>query len=415
MKRLIVSLALLLSATFAGAQISPEFFGMHTGNWNPWPSQAEVQFASWRSNASMLKWSDINTAPGVYDWTRLDRMLGFASTYGQSVFYTVYYTPNWASSCPTCSCNGGKKFTGGCYPPSDLNSDGSGTDQDLKDFITALLRHVGPGKIKYLEIWNEPNITTEFTGTIPQLVRMAKDVRSVANSIDPNILISSPPETGDGSSSNDWVNMLYLDQFLAAGGGAYVDIIGLHGYVMNPEDLITRVNNTMAVMQKYGQTGKPVFVTEGSWATADGNMPSDMQPGFSFRHYLSMLSTPVQRFYLFSFDAVNLGNLWSDANTALTTNGTVYQRYYDWLVGATMTQTCQAQSSGSSIWSCTFTKPANIQAEVIWDTAATWGHTTNVTVPNQYPEYLDLYGNKFQVKNHQAPIGYDPIVLVAQK
>jgi hypothetical protein len=274
---------------------------------------------------------------------------------------------------------------------------------------------VGPGKIKYLEIWNEPNITTEFTGTIPQLVRMAKDVRSVANSIDPNILISSPPETGDGSSSNDWVNMLYLDQFLAAGGGGYVDIIGLHGYVMNPEDLITRVNNTMAVMQKYGQTGKPVFVTEGSWATADGNMPSDMQPGFSFRHYLSMLSTPVQRFYLFSFDAVNLGNLWSDANTALTTNGTVYQRYYDWLVGATMTQTCQAQSSGSSIWSCTFTKPANIQAEVIWDTAATWGHTTNVTVPNQYPEYLDLYGNKFQIKNHRAPIGYDPIVLVVQK
>ncbi|MGO9124343.1 MAG: glycosyl hydrolase [Terriglobales bacterium] len=415
MKRLIVWVTLLLAASMAEAQISPQFFGMHTGSWNPWPSQVDVQFASWRSNASVVKWSDINTAPGVYDWTRLDRMMGFTAANGQSVFYTVYSTPSWASSCPTCSCNAEKHESGACYAPNDLIADGSGTDQHLKDFVTALLQHEGAGKIKYLEVWNEPNITFEFAGTVAQLVRMTKDVRSVANSIDPNILISSPPETGDGPQAADCVQMQYLDQFLAAGGGQYVDIIGLHGYVVNPEDIITRVNNTIAVMQKYGQTGKPIFVTEGSWATANGDMPADLEPGFSFRHYLSMLSTPVQRFYLFSFDAVNLGNLWSDANNALTANGVAYQRYYDWLVGATMTKACQAQSPGSSIWSCDFTKPPNIQAEVIWDTAATWGQTTNLTVPSQYGEYLDLYGNRYPIQNHQAPVGYDPIGLVLQK
>ncbi len=411
MKRLILALALLLSATAAGAQISPQFFGMHSAGGNPWPSAVDVQFSSWRSTSSMVTWAQINTASGVNDWTRLDQMLSFTGQYGQSVLYNVYYTPSWASQCPTCTCL--THTTGGCYPPNDLNSDGTGTDQHLKDFITALLQHVGPGKINYLEVWNEPNVIGEYNGTIEQLVRMTSDVHSVAKSLDPNIQIITPPETGDGAG--DFPKMQYLDKFMAAGGGAYVDIISLHGYVTSPENIIPRINSTVAVMQKYGQTGKPIFVTEGSWAGPNGNMPIDLRPGFSFRHYLSMLSTPVQRFYLFAFNAVNLGSIWSDADNALTANGAIYQRYYDWLVGATMTQPCQAQSVGSAVWSCNFTKPGNIQAEVIWNTAAIWGQTTNVTVPSHYGEYLDLYGNKFAIQNHQAPIGYDPIVLVSQK
>jgi hypothetical protein len=415
MKRLIVTLTLLLGASIAGAQISPQFFGLHTGSVKTaWPTVADVQFASWRSNAAMVRWSDINTAPGVYDWTRLDNALSSTTQYGQSVLYNVYYTPSWASQCPACVC-GKQKETAGCYPPSDLNSDGSGTDQHLKDFVAALLQHAGPGKISYLEVWNEPNIIGEFNGTIEQLVRMASDVQSVAKSFDPNIQIISPAETGDGPPGTDQLRMTYLDQFLAAGGGAYVDIIALHGYVGIPEDIIQRVNSTIAVMQKYGQGEKPIFVTEGSWATVDGHMPVEMEPGFSFRHYLSMLSTPVQRFYLFSFDAENLGNLWSDQQLALTPNGIVYQRYYSWLVGATMAKPCQPQSPGSSIWSCNFTKPPNVRAQVIWNTGTLWGQTTTVTVPNAFGEYLDLYGNTVPIENHQVPISYDPIVLIVKK
>jgi hypothetical protein len=416
MKRLIVSLTLLLMASIAGAQISPQFFGMHTGSrtHTPWPSAVDVQFSAWRSNSSYVDWSQINTAPGVYDWTQLDNMLSFTGQYGQSVLYNIFDTPSWASQCPTCSC--GKQPTGGgCYPPSDLNSDGSGTDQHLQDFVTALLQHTGPGKIAYLEVWNEPNVIGEYTGTLQQLIRMTSDVQSVAKSLDPKIKIVSPPETGDGTQAEDYVKMNLLGQFLAAGGGQYVDIIGLHGYVQNPEDMILRVNNAVAMMNKYGQNGKPIFVTEGSWADPGGKMTADMQPGFTFRQYLSILSTPAQRFYLFYFDAPNLGNLWDDTTKALTTNGTVYQTYYSWLVGATMTKPCQAQSPGSSIWSCNFTKPPNIMAQVIWNTATPWGQTTTATVPSQYVEYLDLYGNTYSIQNHQAPIGYDPIVLVLQK
>ncbi|HLW88796.1 MAG TPA: glycosyl hydrolase [Terriglobales bacterium] len=405
MKSSIVTALLLAAAQLSAAQISPEFFAMHAlSTQDPWPTSVGVQFSSWRSVSSKVTWADINTSQGVYDWSHLDQLLALAGQNGQSVMYTFYYTPTWASACPTCTCNQGNQSLGGCYPPNDLNSDGSGSDQHLKDFITALMQHEGPGKIKYIEIWNEPNIPTEWGGTMPQIVRMTQDVRSVAQSFDPNVLITSPPETGDGKNS---LKMVWLPAYFAAGGGQYVDVIGLHGYTTNPEDIITRVANTTAAMAQYAQSGKPIFITEGSWCCEHTPIPSSQQPGFSFRQYLSMLSTPVSQYYLFAFDSANEGNLWDSTHDDMTANGAAYQLYYGWLMGATMTQPCQPYTTGSAVWSCTFSRSGGYQAAAVWDTV------TNVTVPvsSLYVQYRDLSGNVHAIKNHQVPIGYTPIWL----
>ena len=409
MKRSILAIVLLIAST-AAAQISPEFFGMHSSSY-PWPTNAGVPFSSWRSVSSVVKWSDINTAPGVYDWTRLDILLANTATYGQSALYTVYYTPSWASQCPTCKCNAGVTAPGGCYPPVDVNADGTGTDQDLKNFMTALMQHVGPGKIQYLEVWNEPNIPIEWGGTTPELVRMTKDIRTVARAFDPNVQIVSPPETGDGKHS---LQMQWLDSYLAAGGGDYVDIIGLHGYVNFPEDIITRVYNTTRVMAQYGQTGKPIYITEGSWCCEHAPIKEKLQPGFSFRHFLSILSTPVQRFYLFDFDATNEGNLWDAESSTMTANGNAYNLFYNWLVGSTVTQPCAPQPSNKSVWTCTFSKAQGYQAQAIWSNTTPLGQTITVSVPPQFVQYRDIYGHVHPIQNRQVQVGFEPIWMENQ-
>jgi len=407
MKRFLTAL-FVFAAMLLEAQISPQFFAMHVEQTqSPWPPTVGVQFSSWRSVSSYVKWSDINLAPDQYHWTLLDQWIETASQNGQSVLYNLYYTPSWASSCPTCKCSQYLAL-GGCYAPNDLNLDGSGTDQHLKDFVTALLEHVGPGKIKYIEIWNEPNVANEYKGTVQQLVRMSADARAIARQYDPKIQIVCPPETGDGQDS---LQMQYLASFLAAGGGQYVDIIALHGYVKNPEDIITRINNTLLVMSKYGQSGKPVFVTEGSWWTATPPFSGPEKPGFTFRQYLSVLSTPVQRFYLFAFDADNEGTLWNPHKQTITATGFAYQLFYSWLEGAMMTTPCKGQSGNAAIWSCTFSRSGGYQAEAIWDTVLPFGQSTNVKVNAQYVQYRDLYGNVYPITNHQVSIGYTPIWL----
>jgi hypothetical protein len=399
-------LIFLVAVNAAAAQISPEFFAMHAiSTQDPWPSTVGVNFSAWRSLSSNVAWTNINTSSGVYDWTHLDQLLAIAEQNGQSVLYTFYDVPTWASSCPTCTCNNGHLNPGGCYPPADLNSDGTGTDQHLIDFITALMQHEGPGKIKYIEIWNEPNIPTEWVGTMQQIVRMTQDVRSVARSYDPDVMITSPPETGDGKDS---LEMLWLPAYFAAGGGQYVDVIGLHGYVNNPEDIITRISNTTAAMAEYNQTGKPIFITEGSWCCEHTPITVSQQPGFSFRQYLSILSTPVSQFYLYAFDTANEGNLWNQTSSDLTVNGFAYQLYYNWLTGATMTQPCQPYTTGSPVWTCAFSRSPGYQAAAVW---VTTGHKMTVTVPSQFVQYRDLSGNVHTITNHQVPIGYTPIWL----
>jgi len=407
MKRTILALVVFI-ATAAAAQISPQFFAMHASSSYPWPTAAGVPFSSWRSLAGNVYWSDINTAPGVYDWTKLDRWLTNTQEYGQSMLYTVYYTPNWASQCPTCTCASGHSALGGCDAPVDLNSDGSGTDQDLKNFIQALMQHVGPGKIQYLEVWNEPNIHNEWGGTMQQMVRMTQDVRTVAKSLDPNVQIVSPAETGDGQLA---LKMTWLLGFLNAGGGQYVDIIGLHGYVYSPEDIITRLNATTAAMARFGQSNKPIFVTEGSWCCEHAPIATPEQPGFTFRQYLSLLSTPAQRFYLFNFSSFNEGNLWDTSAASMTSNGFAYKLFYNWFVGATMTAPCQAQAGNNSVWSCTFTKSQGYQAEAIWSTTTPLGSFITVSVPPQYVQYRDLYGHVYPIENRQVQVGYEPIWL----
>jgi hypothetical protein len=394
----------------AATPISAQWFDMHVlAQSDPWPSQEGMEFYSWRSVSSGVQWSTINPSNGVYNWTYFDRWMSRVSEYGQTILYKVYSTPSWASSCPTCACNQGNGPPGSCYPPTDVNSDGTGTDQHLKSFVTALMQHVGPGKIETLEVWNEPNVPTEWTGTNQQMVRMTKDVRSIALSFDPNIKISSPAETGDGKGG---LKMTWLAGYLAAGGGNYVDIIGLHGYVNNPEDIMTRVNATTAAMQQYGQSAKPVWVTEGSWCCDNQQLPANEQPGFSFRLTLAALSTPVSRFYLYAFDSDLEGNLWDQLTQTATSNATTYQLYYNWLMGATVVQPCQAGTGNMQyVWMCTFMKSGGYEAEAIWNTSLPFGQTQRTTVPTQYAQYTDVYGVVHQIQNHQVPIGYNPIWL----
>jgi hypothetical protein len=215
---------------------------------------------------------------------------------------------------------------------------------------------VGTEKIKYIEIWNEPNNPTEWTGTQAQIVRMTQDVRTVAQSIDPNVLICSPLETGDGANT---VQMNWLGAFLAAGGGAYVDVIALHGRVPDdtPELVATRIDNTRTVMATYGQSAKPIFDTEGSWP-GDGTPPVD-EVAFTGRHLPLQIAEQIQKFYLYSFDLTSNGYLYDRTEQRLTPNATAYQQIYAWTVGALPSG---PWSASGTVWSCEFTRANNYEA-----------------------------------------------------
>jgi hypothetical protein len=414
--------------TSQSASIPASFYGMHVNrNSSPWPT---VSFASYRSlNSSYINWADINSADQRYDWRMFDLWMSKAQAGGQDVMYTLFGTPSWASSrginssnpdysCSYVSHNG----PGVCDPPTDLAADGTGTNQHWKDFVTAIINHVGPGKVKYWEIWNEWNISNQWQGTQAQLLRMAQDAHAILKAADPNALLTSPPVVNADLAAYNW-----LLPYLQAGGGQYADIIAVHGYVQKrgevcpsscpvPELVAAILDKTRAVMAATGQQSKPLFDTEGSWGVSTGMTDPDLEAAFVGRFYLIQLggttaSKGFDKFYWFGWDYTNTGGLYNPTTGTLTSSGIAYEQIYNWTVGATLSP-CTANGT---LWSCGITRPGGYQALAIWDTSQSCAKGVcsilSITVDPVYMQYGDLAGNTSVIVNNIVPVSLKPILL----
>ena len=402
--------------------VPESFFGVHVNeSISPWPTIFGFNFGGFRSLASQVNWSDINTADGVYNWTKFDSWMAKAFAGGQDVLYTIYSTPAWASSNPTDICTGYAPDIGGCDAPNDLNPDGSGSNQHFQDFVKALMSHVGPGKIRYVEVWNEPNITTEWAGTQAQMLRMASDAYTLVKLADPDALVLSPPVSYDMALRN------WMKPYLQAGGGQYADIIGVHGYVSIPgvscpnncpvpENVGKTLDDARALMVANGQQNKPLFDTEGSWGITAHVTDPDIQVAFTGRYYLIQLagtatSKGFDRFYWYGWDIKSGEMFYNTSESEVTVVGIAYQQIYDWTIGSTLSP-CIANGTR---WTCGVTRSGEYQALAIWDTSQSCGNgvcsTVDVTVDPTFVQYRDLAGNLTPISGNTVPVGSKPILL----
>ena len=395
--------------------IPPTYFGLaiHPDVLNdkvPWPT---FPFGSIRLWGAATQWAVLNPSEGTYDWTELNNWLNIAAQNAKTdLIYTFGVVPQWASSKPndqTCVSDG--SLPGSCDAPKDVNPDGTGTDQLFQNFVRALVAQAA-GKIKYWELWNEPDCPYEWNGTMAQLVRMAKDAYAIIKAADPTALVLTPSsvDAGPGKSIDIW-----LPAYIAAGGGNYADIVAFHGYInpalgQAPEAITGTVDQVTSSLSGALAT-KPVWNTEGGW-TQNSNLPNaDMQAGFVARMYLMQWFKGVGRFYWFQYGNTDTGSFWTSAG--LDPAGIAYGQVYDWLVGATLSGPCTA---AGTVWSCPFTKPGGIKDMAVWDASKTCTgnncKTSNYTPSSVYTKYANLAGDVVSfAPGATIQIGDEPILL----
>ena len=382
--------------------IPQTLFGMHTEFLGDWP---QVPFGALRLWDVGVSWDKLCPNNSTCDFTPLDKAIAKAKAGGvPKVLYTFGHTPPWASSKPkdtTCFLVGGGSATdpGGCDPPVDLNSDGTGTDQTFKNFVTAIANHAG-NQIAYWEIWNEPTSPGQWHGTTAQLIRMAQDASQIIKAANPNALILSPCPVGPHQAAT------WMDGFLSGGGGKYVDIISFHSYVTNyvAEQVITGGTTMHAVMAKYGQQNKPLWSTEGGWQADSGVRTEALQAAFLARFYVLHWSSGIQRLYWYAWDDPKFGTLW-DSKNGMHPAATTYKVMQNWMVGATMPQSC---SVNNSTYTCPLTRSSAYQAEIVFNPNSTLSYSA----PSQYIQYRDITGKTYPVPaNGVVHIGPAPIML----
>jgi hypothetical protein len=371
-----------------------EFFGMHVIDRKNWPT---VPIGA-LGKGTTTSWTYIERSRGTYDWSNLDAWVDLAKQHGVDYFYSFDGFPQWATS-DVASCEPanvpGTDFCGAL--PSDLGI--------IDEFVTAIATRYR-GRIKYYELMNEPYaIGPDSWGRgmrVADLVTFAKRVIPIVRAIDPQAKIISPSMNAPFGYAD------YADRYYRAGGPTDVDIISLHAYADQPEDLTpsgSQLGPLLPIIARYGLVHKPLWDTEGAWTGSSGKdaPDTDQQVAFIARYYLIHWSEGLTRFYWYAWDNYLYGTLWSDGG-GTSKAGLALQQVEKWMIGATLAE--RIMPSGT-VWSGTFVRSDGSRARVVWDTSG----SSMYKAPLQYTEYQDLEGGVHPIVDHMLPIGIKPILL----
>ncbi|PYX06762.1 MAG: hypothetical protein DMG88_17355 [Acidobacteria bacterium] len=353
--------AQLVRTPTPASTIPHTYFGMHIhgmvtprpGNTRPagWPT---VPFGSWRLLAAYVDWPQLEPARGQWNFAALDRYLQLAEQHHVEVLLPLVLSPAWASSRP----NEKSSYSpGNAAPPANLD--------DWQTYVRTVATRY-KGRISDYEIWNEPSVRTFFSGTPDEMVALTREASRILKEVDPRNVVVSPSAAEGGTS--------WLDQFLAAGGGKYVDVIGYHFYVRHdPEAMVPVIEQVRRIMEKHGVGNLPLWNTETGWRIA--NHRSEVKPyesgspvladdeasAYVARAYVVAWASGISRFYWYAWDNGVMGLTEADGAT-VKPPAKAYGEIENWLVGARM-KLCDRYSG---LWNCRLERDGGYTGNIIW-------------------------------------------------
>jgi len=209
--------------------------------------------------------------PGTYtsSWSKFDKIVDMADKYGLQIIARLDRPPAWAK--PSSSSGRGPIENYG----------------DYGDFVYTFVKHFA-GRIRYIQIWNEPNLWYEWGGVEPNArdyVALLRLAYRRAKEADPNVYILSAPLAPTLERSVRAISDLdYLQQMYDEGVKNYFDILAANafGQALPPESPpdanvlnFQRVVLLRRIMEKNGDVGKPVWINEFGWNAAPEDFPPD--------------------------------------------------------------------------------------------------------------------------------------------
>lgn len=221
-------------------------------------------------------WAEIEPEPGIYNWSKYDDIVDLFRRNNIRVIARLDRPPQWAR----VNASG----TGSSGPPDNFETYGKFVSEFVKRYQT---------KITYLQIWNEPNLGREWNDAPVDPVaytRLLKIAYENAKAVDPNVyLLSAPlaitlgePLAPNSSQYRNMNDLRFLEEMYAAGAQKYFDIMSANAFGLgsapddppNPGTLnFQRVLLARAVMEKFDDAAKPIWILEYGWNAAPDSIP----------------------------------------------------------------------------------------------------------------------------------------------
>lgn len=309
--------------------IPDRFFGMHVRSRSN-DALAGVTAKAVRSHDmenGKGRWQFIQPTANTWDFADLDSWVNTHYAAGRDLVFTLFGTPAWASARATER----NAYSDQPGDPSQYNRGIAAEPSDMTTwdtFCTTVATRYN-GRIKYYEIWNEPNWHNDgtgpgtntdcyFTGTLATLSQMVRRANQAIKTVDPTAKIICPPVTSWVAAAGGTAETYFTGMMAASSGDVgntpmknWVDIVGVHLYLPTPnrvQDMAGMIDRVNAGMTTAGISGKEIWDTESAPINPDLSGYND-EGGKRIiaRMLLTMAAKGIARTFYFQYDDPSMG------------------------------------------------------------------------------------------------------------
>lgn len=226
-----------------------------------------------------LWWGSIENPKGNFDWAKADSTVALFEKYQINLLGILCYNSAWS------------------------NNTSPANDQDVEEFANYVENIIKryKGRVRYWEVWNEPNIPPFWVPRANPRVyaKLLKRSYEVAHSVYPDVKIIGLVTSG--------VDLNFIEAVLKEGVGRYMDIISVHPYHGHPPTYwgekteLGKLPRLKNLLDKYG-LNIPIWITECGWETR-GSINERIQAEYLIKFYVRVLASKlVERIYWFDLD-----------------------------------------------------------------------------------------------------------------
>jgi hypothetical protein len=346
----------LLAAPASAKTVGPEFFGLHVSSIGA-GSTPSIGLSAVRLWDSGVRWDQVETKQGKYNWAALDRAVSAAEASGaKEILYVLGSTPRWAAS----------KTTG-----QELY--GPGTTSFPKkakyylDYAKAVAKRY-KGRITSYQIWNEANTRSFYDGgTYDGWIKLASLTKKTDKAI---AKVDSKAKIVAASSTVIPTAKFYTESFFyrylreIKRQGANVDAVSVHLYPIDrkqgPDARVASINATRQVMRSVGLGNKALWDTEvnyGDRRTSPVVIPTPKKgAAYVARTFLDSARYGIDRTFWYGWDIDVLGVSMTVQGATLPA-GQAFVSIKEW-----MTAGSWKGCSGSSVVTCKVGKTSIVYA-----------------------------------------------------
>jgi hypothetical protein len=319
-------------AQLPGRTVRPAFFGMHDGDPTTWPAASFGSLRLWDSGVS---WRQLETAPGTFDFSRLDRVVLDARSRGVRVTLVLGQTPTFHVAESAATPTSREYIGGGATRMPDLAA--------WRAYVRTVARRYA-GQVEALQVWNEPNVAGFWSGTPAQMARLtywaAMEVRRAEHRSGHHLKLVAPSFVA--RSNTAVLDAYWRQQVRGRRMSELVDAVALSTYPprdLGPEASVRLLEQVRRAVLEYRDVDLPVWNSEVNYGIApggpDGQPPRlsvERQASYVIRTYLLNAAAGVQRVFWYSWDQAGVASVrLSRADGATTLAGRAVSRVARWM------------------------------------------------------------------------------------